>query len=37
MGTRQGWDNVKSAKGGEGFGSAAGVYDSRGSGFNGPG
>jgi len=37
MGTCQGWYNAKSAKGGEGFSSIAGLNDSRDGGFNGPG
>lgn len=37
MGTCQGWDNARTAKGGESFSSIAGFNDSRDSAFNGPG
>ncbi len=36
-GARQGWDNVKSAKGGQSFSSTAGFNDGRGYGLNGLG
>jgi len=36
-GNPQGWNYVKSAKGGESFGSTAGFNDNRGNGLDGPG